>query len=202
MTAETPGTSRWLTALLHRFRAPTGLLSSQCERDPSLHACPIRGIFNAKNLFEPPLVVQNPLLKPDCASNEQNDCRPRPERKGETHHEDEVSEVHRITRVAIWAGRDDLLRHRIHAGSPTCTRQSVIPDETVLQIAPCQQRSAPRRHGQSAATKREFECNDEQRAYDERMHRRPLQPPENLRAYRLARVRRWLGIHWLGIAPR
>jgi len=162
--------------------------ASPYEWDPSLRPGPVRGIFSPERPFEPRLVVQNPPLEPHCASNKQDERKPRPERKDEARHEDEVAEIHRITRVAIWAGRDDLLRHCIHAGRSACTRQSVIPNQTILQIPPCQQRSAPWRHGQSAATKRELECNDEQRAYDERMHGRPLQPLQNLRAYRLGRV--------------
>src|ERR1700719_1869761 len=147
----------------HRDRATRLVAASQYEWDPSLRPGPVRGIFSAERPFEPRLVAQNPPLEPHCASNKQDEREPRPESNNESRHENEVAEIHRIPRIAIWARLDDPVWHGIHASSPARKRQPVIPHEKILQIAPCQERSAPRHHRQSAAVKRELQRNDEQR---------------------------------------
>src|SRR5262249_31159036 len=97
-------------------------------------------------------------------------------------HEDEMTEVHRVARVTVWAGGDDPVRINIHAPAAAGAGQAIAADQQILQIAPDEQHASPRHEHQRAAPQYELGGDDREWAEQERLPRCLDQPSQHSKA--------------------
>src|SRR5262249_48941629 len=93
-------------------------------------------VLDAETRFKAMLVAEHATVKPCGASREQYEREPRPKSERKPRHENQMAEIHRVSRVPIRAGCDDPVWRRFHAPTAAGTRQAIVADRKVLQIAP------------------------------------------------------------------
>ncbi len=90
---------------------------------PSIDLLPAGRVGDAEARLESMLVTHHATVKPRGASGEQYECEPRPERKGEPHHKNEMSEIHRVSGVPLRTAGDDPLLEVLPRPPPARTRR-------------------------------------------------------------------------------
>src|SRR5262245_33120196 len=150
--------------------------------NPALHSPLIIEVARSKHPLQASFILEHTAVKPERASREQDQRKPRGERQRQAQHENQVPEIHRVADVTIRPILHDPIRR--HAKSRTAAAQSTAkpPDQQILQISPGEQRKARRHDGELCALPDEFECDDQQRAKNECLHRRPVEPAKQPRA--------------------
>src|SRR5258708_32244235 len=101
---------------------------------------------------------------------------PRPERDGEAREEDEMAEVHRIAHPAVRPALDDVIGRNREARTATADARAVVADQPVLQVAPREQRQAPRVNRRRALLQQRLGREEDERPDDECAVGRALQP--------------------------
>ena len=89
-----------------------------------------------------------------------------------------MPEIHRVASKAVKASRDNPIRRHVHAGTTASKRQPIPAYQSILQVAPYEQRRAPRHERKCAAVKPQLKRHDCQRAHDKCLHGRPPDPAQ------------------------
>src|SRR6516225_2990462 len=102
-----------------RFGAPKPGIGSRSQQtwDPALHPPPIIAVSRPKLFLKARLVLEHTAVKPERASGEQEQRKPRGERQRQAQHENQVPEIHRVAHVTIRSVLHDPIRR--HAKSRT-----------------------------------------------------------------------------------
>src|SRR5262245_61058253 len=113
-------------------------------------------------------------MKPDRAYRKQDQREPRPERHRQSEHENEVPEIHRVTRVSIESILHEVFWRHGDAGTPAALVHAMMSGEAILQVAPGEEGQAPRHDDEIAAADRELECDHARRIDQESAYRGAL----------------------------
>src|SRR5262249_51496207 len=155
---------------------------SQETWNPALPPPLIIEVSAPEHLLKARFVLEHPAVEPKRACGEQKERKPRDERDRQAQHENQVAEIHRVADITIRPVLHDAIWR--NAKSRTAAAHSIAktPDQHILQISPGEQHKSRGFDGERSALPRELECDHKQRAQNESLHRRPLEPAKQSRA--------------------